>query len=68
MTDEHEALAVPSGAELTLTIGAGEPVSGTVIVKGHSEPLAFCGWIELMAVINDLRLRTSPAAGTPASG
>lgn len=57
MTDQHPGGPVLAGAALRLTVEAGEPVSGTVLVDGHSEPLAFCGWIELMAVINDVRQR-----------
>ena len=57
MTDSDHVIPVPGAASVRLTVFAGDPVSGTVLVDEQGESLPFCGWIELMAVINDVRLR-----------
>jgi hypothetical protein len=49
---------------LALTITSRDPITGTVTGAGHGGRLAFCGWLELMAIVNDARGRlSSPADG-----
>jgi hypothetical protein len=38
--------------EVHLTIEAGEPLSGTVRVKGGADARPFHGWLDLLAAIN----------------
>jgi hypothetical protein len=40
---------------LELSLGGGDPVSGTVGVAGGPPPVPFHGWIDLMSAINTLR-------------
>jgi hypothetical protein len=53
-TDTSEVL-------LRLAVGA-DPISGTVTVD-RGRPQAFCGWLELMTVIDDA---SAPATGSAA--
>jgi hypothetical protein len=48
---------------LGLTITPGDPITGTVTGAGDGGVLAFCGWLQLMAIINDARGRPSAASG-----
>ena len=50
-------------AELNLTIEVdSDPIAGSV-TPGAGEPQLFCGWMELVAVIEGVRLGANRAAG-----
>lgn len=42
---------------LRLVAEAEDPIAGTVLLEGAGDPIRFCGWIELMAVVNHARQR-----------
>jgi hypothetical protein len=46
------------GVGLRLELEPGEPLTGSIAVDGQPEK-RFCGWIELMAAVNDVRQRAA---------
>jgi hypothetical protein len=53
---ELENLVRPAGAELVLelVILPGEPLSGSIGVRGQSNQHPFQGWIDFMSALNNL--------------
>jgi hypothetical protein len=47
-----------AGVVLRLLLEPGDPLTGSVSVEGQPEE-QFCGWIELMAAVNDVRQRAA---------
>lgn len=45
-----------------LTVSSGDPINGTVALGDGTAPCPFHGWIQLMAVVDELRLGGRPAA------
>jgi hypothetical protein len=77
---QHQAAARPARARpeepeqqtgaacplvLELILAATEPPTGTVRAAGAEAPVAFHGWIDLMAAISSLGVRSRAEPGLP---
>jgi hypothetical protein len=53
---ETEARKSPARTlSLRMQIDAGDPIGGCIEIDGAAEPIAFSGWVELMAAIHNAR-------------